>query len=101
MGAPDLAEPEHHPLPDLIDTFEQAAIAAGKEILAVRAAGAQVSIKSDSSPVTQADRVAETLILARLAAQFPDVPVVGIAPPGRDESAKFVTGSSMMAKLPA
>lgn len=76
MGAPDLAEPEHHPLPDLIDTFERAAIAAGKEILAVRAAGAQVSIKSDSTPVTQADRVAETLILARLAAQFPDVPVV-------------------------
>jgi 3'(2'), 5'-bisphosphate nucleotidase len=35
-----------------------------------------VSIKSDSTPVTQADRAAEAIILARLTEQFPDVPVV-------------------------
>jgi len=76
MSAPDLADRDHQPLPDLIDTFERAAIAAGKEILAVRAIGAQVSIKSDSTPVTQADRVAEAIILASLSRQFPEVPVV-------------------------
>ena len=76
MGAADRAETDHQPLPDLIDTFEKAAIAAGKEILAARAAGARVSIKSDSTPVTQADRAAEAIILAKLTEQFPDVPVV-------------------------
>ncbi|MEM5493854.1 3'(2'),5'-bisphosphate nucleotidase CysQ [Hoeflea sp. AS16] len=76
MGAPDLADPDHQPLPDLIDTFERAAIEAGREILAARAAGAKVFIKSDSTPVTQADRAAEAIILARLTEQFPDVPVV-------------------------
>lgn len=76
MGAPDFADPDHRPLPDLIDTFERAAIAAGKEILAARAAGNKVSIKSDSTPVTQADRAAEAIIIARLSEQFPDVPVV-------------------------
>nr|WP_252916535.1 3'(2'),5'-bisphosphate nucleotidase CysQ [Hoeflea alexandrii] len=76
MGAADRSDSDHQPLPDLIDTFEKAAIAAGREILAARAAGARVSIKSDSTPVTQADRAAEAIILARLTEQFPDVPVV-------------------------
>jgi 3'(2'), 5'-bisphosphate nucleotidase len=76
MGAADRSESDHQPLPDLIETFENAAIAAGREILAARAAGARVSIKSDSTPVTQADRAAEAIILARLTEQFPDVPVV-------------------------
>jgi hypothetical protein len=76
MGAADRSESDHQPLPDLIETFENAAIAAGREILAARAAGARVSIKSDSTPVTQADRAAEAIILAKLTEQFPDVPVV-------------------------
>lgn len=76
MGMVDVSDPDHRPLPDLIDTFERAAIAAGKEILAARAIGARVSIKSDSTPVTQADRAAEAIILACLNEQFPDVPVV-------------------------
>ncbi|MDZ7600633.1 MAG: 3'(2'),5'-bisphosphate nucleotidase CysQ [Hoeflea sp.] len=76
MGALDLADPDPRPLPDLIETFERAAIAAGKEILAARAAGARVSIKSDSTPVTQADQAAEAVIIAQLQQQFPGVPVV-------------------------
>lgn len=76
MGAPDMTDPAPQPLPDLTETLELAAIAAGREILAVRAAGASVSIKSDSTPVTQADKAAEALILARLSEQFPDVPIV-------------------------
>lgn len=76
MGVPDIADPIPQPLPDLTETLESAAIAAGREILAARAAGARVSIKSDSTPVTQADKAAEALILARLTAQFPAVPIV-------------------------
>lgn len=76
MGAPDSFEAVPQPLPDLIETLELAAIAAGREILAVRAAGAKISIKSDSTPVTQADKFAEALILKRLNEQFPGVPVV-------------------------
>tara|TARA_R110002020_G_scaffold36134_21_gene108696 strand:- start:3818 stop:4684 length:867 start_codon:yes stop_codon:yes gene_type:complete len=76
MGVLDLSDPDHRPLPDLIATFERAAIAAGREILAARAAGARVSIKSDLTPVTQADRAAEAVILAHLTEQFPDVPAV-------------------------
>jgi 3'(2'), 5'-bisphosphate nucleotidase len=76
MGVPDIADPIPQPLPDLTETLELAAIAAGREILAARAAGARISIKSDSTPVTQADKAAEALILQRLAAQFPAVPIV-------------------------
>lgn len=76
MGAPDMSTPAPLPLADLTETLERAAIAAGDEILAARNAGARVSIKSDSTPVTQADRAAEALILDRLKASFPDVPVV-------------------------
>ncbi|EDQ32713.1 3''(2''),5''-bisphosphate nucleotidase, bacterial [Hoeflea phototrophica DFL-43] len=76
MGVPDIADAIPQPLPDLTETLESAAIAAGREILAVRAAGAKISIKSDSTPVTQADRSAEALVLERLTAQFPAVPIV-------------------------
>ncbi|MEP3436134.1 MAG: 3'(2'),5'-bisphosphate nucleotidase CysQ [Hoeflea sp.] len=61
---------------EMIRTLETAAIAAGKAILAVRAEGAEVVVKSDSSPVTQADRRAEELILDVLASKFPGIPVV-------------------------
>jgi 3'(2'), 5'-bisphosphate nucleotidase len=40
-------------------------------------AGTQAERKADSSPVTEADRRAETLILERLAAAYPGVAVVG------------------------
>ncbi|WP_420408778.1 3'(2'),5'-bisphosphate nucleotidase CysQ [Hoeflea sp.] len=76
MGAPDTTNSAPQPLSDLTETLERAAIAAGREILAARAAGARVSVKSDNTPVTQADRAAEALILSRLNEQFPGVPVV-------------------------
>lgn len=76
MGPTDKADLAPRALPDLIGTFERAAIDAGREILAIRAAGVKVSIKSDRTPATQADQAAENVILARLAAQFPDVPIV-------------------------
>ena len=49
---------------------------AGRLILPLWRSGITVETKSDESPVTVADRWAETLILARLAVRFPDVPVI-------------------------
>ncbi|HEY1928440.1 MAG TPA: 3'(2'),5'-bisphosphate nucleotidase CysQ [Caulobacteraceae bacterium] len=49
---------------------------AGRLILPLWSAGVEVSRKADDSPVTEADRRAERLILDRLEAAFPGVPVV-------------------------
>jgi 3'(2'), 5'-bisphosphate nucleotidase len=49
---------------------------AGRRILPLWRADLRVESKADSSPVTEADRLAETLILERLAASFPEIPVV-------------------------
>ena len=51
-------------------------VEAARLILPLWKTGVTVDTKSDHSPVTEADRRAETLILARLAALFPDVPVI-------------------------
>jgi 3'(2'),5'-bisphosphate nucleotidase len=50
--------------------------AAGEAILDVQAAGFAVSFKSDQTPVTEADRRAEEIILAGLARLAPEIPVV-------------------------
>jgi len=59
-------------LPPMID----AALRAGSEIEAIYGAGCATEIKKDGSPVTEADRRAEAVILADLAAAFPDIPVI-------------------------
>jgi 3'(2'),5'-bisphosphate nucleotidase len=59
-------------LPFLID----AALAAGAEIERIYAEGCEAEEKEDGSPVTVADRRAEAIILERLAAAFPDIPVL-------------------------
>lgn len=61
----------------LMQIMVSAAVAAGAEILDARARGAAMRLKSDASPVTEADERAERVILDALAAQFPDVPAVG------------------------
>ena len=76
MGAFDVDDPAIGSVQALIGALETVAIAAGKEILAVRAEGATVIVKSDSTPVTQADRRAESLILEFLAGSYPGIPVV-------------------------
>ena len=58
------------------DILEQSAIQAGLEIMAIYRRGAEVTIKADRSPVTDADERAEALILADLARHFPQIPVV-------------------------
>ena len=50
--------------------------AAAAVILPLWRSGVEVIQKADQSPVTIADRNAETLILKELAARFPDVPVI-------------------------
>jgi len=50
--------------------------AAARLILPLWRSGLAVSHKSDESPVTEADRAGETLILKHLAECFPDIPVI-------------------------
>lgn len=72
----------------MLDVFERLALAAGREVMRVFHAGCSVDQKTDSSPVTEADRESEKIILAGLRAAYPDIPCVaeeeasaGIVPP--------------------
>ncbi len=60
----------------LLEACVVAARAAGAEILKLVAAGYEVEVKSDQSPVTICDRAAEAIILAALAKAAPNVPVI-------------------------
>ena len=60
----------------LLDRLQELALAAGREIIAVMRAGVAVEKKADASPVTEADRRAEAVILAGLRQSFPSVPCV-------------------------
>lgn len=61
---------------DLAEALIPAALAAGRAILDVRARTVTVEQKADLSPVTEADRAAEVIILAALAEVAPEVPVI-------------------------
>jgi 3'(2'), 5'-bisphosphate nucleotidase len=72
----------------MLAEFERLALAAGREIMDVLRAGITVEEKSDQSPVTEADRRAEIVILEGLRAAFPHIPCVaeeeasaGLIPP--------------------
>ena len=60
----------------LLDAIAEAAREAGAAILQVVRRGFEVEVKRDSSPVTEADRAAELIILAALARAAPGVPVI-------------------------
>lgn len=60
----------------LVETLADLAEAASAVILPYWQTGTEVITKADDSPVTRADREAEALILARLAALYPAVPAV-------------------------
>ena len=60
----------------LLDDLAVAAREAGEAILRIVRRGFDVESKGDSSPVTEADRVAELVILAALARAAPGVPVI-------------------------
>lgn len=59
-----------------LDALEAAARDAGQEIIRVRMAGFETERKSDASPVTEADRAAEAVIMEHLHRLAPGVPVV-------------------------
>ena len=61
---------------ELVDALAEAAKEAGEAILTVVRRGFEVEAKRDSSPVTEADRAAELVILAALARLAPGVPVI-------------------------
>jgi 3'(2'), 5'-bisphosphate nucleotidase len=60
----------------LVDDLAIAAREAGEAILQVVRRGFEVESKHDTSPVTEADRAAELVILAALARAAPGVPVI-------------------------
>jgi len=60
----------------LLEEIAEAAREAGEAILTVVRRGFDVEAKQDSSPVTEADRAAELVILAALARAAPGVPVI-------------------------
>jgi 3'(2'), 5'-bisphosphate nucleotidase len=60
----------------LLDDIAETAREAGEAILEVVRRGYEVEHKQDSSPVTEADRAAELIILAALAKAAPGVPVI-------------------------
>src|SRR3954449_12577237 len=60
----------------LLDYMAEAAREAGEAILEVVRRGFEVETKRDESPVTEADRAAELIILAALARAAPGVPVI-------------------------
>ena len=60
----------------LLDDLAEAAREAGEAITAIVARGFDVESKSDSSPVTEADRASELIVLAALARAAPGVPVI-------------------------
>lgn len=59
-------------LPEIIAAVETASA----EILAIYRRGFTVRTKADASPVTEADEAAERILLPRLAALLPNVPVI-------------------------
>lgn len=60
----------------LFERLIPAAVAAGEAILRIRAAGHAVDRKADDSPVTEADRAAEAVILAALRGEAPGIPII-------------------------
>ncbi|QXM23460.1 3'(2'),5'-bisphosphate nucleotidase CysQ [Elioraea tepida] len=60
----------------LLALAERLARDAARVVMAVRSCGAAVETKADATPVTEADRAAERLILAGLRAATPEIPVV-------------------------
>jgi 3'(2'), 5'-bisphosphate nucleotidase len=60
----------------LVDDLAVAAREAGEAILEIVRRGFEIESKKDTSPVTEADRAAELVILAALARAAPGVPVI-------------------------
>jgi 3'(2'), 5'-bisphosphate nucleotidase len=71
-----VAEVEPTDLPALLALAETLARKAAAVVLAARARGIRVESKRDDTPVTEADRAAEAVILAGLRSATPAIPVI-------------------------
>jgi 3'(2'),5'-bisphosphate nucleotidase len=60
----------------MLQLMVQAALEAGAEIEAIYGAGCATEVKEDGSPVTEADRRAEAIILRRLRTAYAEIPVL-------------------------
>ncbi len=60
----------------ILATFEDLALAAGRAVMEVFHRGFDVERKDDATPVTEADRAAEKIILEGLRRAFPGIPCV-------------------------
>ncbi|MEP9385680.1 3'(2'),5'-bisphosphate nucleotidase CysQ [Mesorhizobium sp. KR9-304] len=60
----------------ILSVFEDLALVAGRRIMEIFHAGCAVDHKVDASPVTEADRASEAIILEGLRAAFPSIPCV-------------------------
>ena len=61
---------------EIVDEIRALALKAGAEIMRFYATEFTVESKDDATPVTDADRAADAVIVAGLEARFPDIPVV-------------------------
>jgi 3'(2'), 5'-bisphosphate nucleotidase len=59
----------------MLETARRAAVAAGEAILRVYATAFDVRIKTDNTPVCEADLASERIIVAMLTEAFPDIPI--------------------------
>ncbi len=64
------------PMTEILKLFETAALSVGPIILKIYRAGPDIRLKGDRTPVTEADEAAERIILAALARDLPEIPVI-------------------------
>jgi 3'(2'), 5'-bisphosphate nucleotidase len=60
---------------ELLEVARRAALAAGEAILKVYATAFDVRLKTDNTPVCDADLAAERIIVSMLSGAFPDIPI--------------------------
>jgi len=78
----------------IAEIFAEIALEAAVAVMAVYASDSHVRRKPDKSPVCDADEDAEAIILARLAARLPDLPV--LAEEAAAQGKKSVSGSTFI-----
>jgi 3'(2'), 5'-bisphosphate nucleotidase len=74
----------HQQLPEMLPLLVELSRQAGREILEVYESNFEVRHKADQSPLTLADLRAHTLIVARLQALTPDIPILSEEAAGVD-----------------
>jgi 3'(2'), 5'-bisphosphate nucleotidase len=61
---------------DIIQELEELSVRVGQRIMALYDSGTTTTRKADGSPVTEADQIAEAMIIERLRELTPDIPII-------------------------